>query len=139
MDKPKYHLLTKSREDTGRKIKNDPRVFKEYSNTIDDVYKNIYDYNPKRIRKILVVLDNMIADISTNKKFHFIVKELFIGFRKLNVSLVFITQSYFFIPKDVRLNSAHYQIIKIHSKKELQSISSNHPANIDYKGFINVY
>ena len=90
----------------------------------------------------MVVLDNMIADISTNKKFHFIVKELFIGFRKLNISLVFITQSYFFIPfipKDVGLNSTHYQIIKIHSKKELQSISSNHPADIDYKGFINIY
>ena len=75
---------------------------------MDDVYENIDDYNPSRQRKILIVFDNMIADILTNKIFHAIIKELFIRCRKVNISLVFITQSYFSVPKDVRLNSTHY-------------------------------
>ena len=75
---------------------------------MDDVYKNIDDYNSNRRRKILIVFDNMIADIMTNKKFQAIIKELFITCRKLNISLVFITQPYFCVPKDVRLNSTHY-------------------------------
>ena len=71
---------------------------------MDDVYENVYDYNPNRQRKILIVFDNMIADIMLNKKFQAIIKELFIRCRKVNISLVFITQSYFSVPKDVRLN-----------------------------------
>ena len=72
---------------TGIKHLNDPRAFNiEYSNTIDDVYNNIDDYNPKRKQKILIVFDDMIADISTNKKFQFIVKKLFIRCTKLNMS-----------------------------------------------------
>ena len=70
----------------------------------------------------------MIADIS-NKKFQAIIKELFIKCRKLNISLVFITQSYFSVPNDVRLNSAHYLIIKINNQRDLQNIASN-----DYAG-----
>ena len=62
---------------------------------MDDVYENITDYNPNRRRKILIVFDDMIADIMTNKKFQAIIKELFIRCRKINISLVFITQSYF--------------------------------------------
>ena len=81
----------------------------------------------------------MIADIMTNKKFQVIIKELFIRCRKLNISLVFITQSYFSVPKDVRLNSRHYLIMKINPKKELQKIAINHSADIDYKDFMNVY
>ena len=84
---------------------------------MDDVYENIDDYNPNRQRKILIVFDDMIADIMTNKKFQAIIKELFIRCRKLNISLVFITQSYFSVPKDVRLNSTHYLIMKINSRK----------------------
>ena len=80
-------------------------LFTEYSNTMDDVYKNINDYNPNRRRKILIVFDDMIADIMTNKKFQAIIKELFIRWRKLNISLVFITQSYSSVPKDVRFNT----------------------------------
>ena len=80
---------------------------------MDDVFSNIDDYNPKRKRKILIVFDDMVADIMTNKKFQAIIKELFIRCRKLNISLVFITQSYFKTPKDARLNSTHYLIIKI--------------------------
>ena len=77
---------------------------------MDDVYENIHDYNPSRRRKILIVFDDMIADIMTNKKFQAIIKELFIRCRRLNISLVFLTQFYFSIPKDVRFNSTHYLI-----------------------------
>ena len=100
---------------------------------MDDVYNNIDDYTPKRKRIILIVFDDLIADNMTNKRFQAIIKELFIRCRKLNISLVFITQSYFSVPKEVRLNSAHYLIMKIHSKRELQQIAINHPADIDYK------
>ena len=75
----------------------------------------------------------MIADIMSNKKFQAMVKELFIRYRKLNISFVFITQSYFSVPKEVRLNSTHYLIMKIHYKRELQIITTNHSADIDYK------
>ena len=81
----------------------------------------------------------MIADIMTNKKFQAIIKELFIRCRKLNISLAFITQSYFPVPKDLRLNSTHYLIMKIYNKRELQNIAINHCADIDYKDFIKIY
>ena len=71
---------------------------------MDDVYENIDDYNPIRKRKILIVFDGMIADIISNKKFQAVVKELFIRCTKSNILLVFITQSYFSVPKDVRLD-----------------------------------
>ena len=99
---------------------------------MDDVYNNINDYNPTRKRKMLIVFDDMIADTMTNKQFQVIIKELFIRCRKLNISLVFITQSYFYVPKEVRLNSKHYLIMKIHNKRELQSIAINHSADFDY-------
>ena len=81
----------------------------------------------------------MIADIVSNKKFQAVVKELFIRCRKLNISLVFISQSYFSVPKDVRLNSTHYLIMKINNRKELQNIAINHSVNIDYKDFLKIY
>ena len=81
----------------------------------------------------------MITDIMTNKEFQAIIKELFIRCRKLNISLVFVTQSYFSVPKDVRLNSTHYLIMKINNKRELQNIVINHSANIDYNDFIKMY
>ena len=102
--------MIKKREDAGIKNLNDPSAFIEYANTMDDVY------NLKRTRNILIVFDDMIADIMTNKKFQAIIKELFTRCRKLNISLVFITQSYFSVPKEVRLNSTHYLIMKIHNK-----------------------
>ena len=80
----------------------------------------------------------MITDIMTNKKFQATIKELFIKCRKLNISLVFITQSYFSVPKDVRLNSTHYLIITINNKRELQNIAINHSADIDYKDFLKI-
>ena len=87
----KYQFLIKECEDAEIKDLNGPSAFIEYSNTMDDVYNNIDDYNPKRKRKILIVFDDIIADIMTNKKFQAIIKELFIRCRKLSISLVFIT------------------------------------------------
>ena len=106
---------------------------------MDDVYENIDDYNPSRKRKKLIVFDDMIADIMTSTRFQAIIKELFIRRRKLNISLVFITQSYFSVPKDVRLNSTHYLIMKINNKRELQNIAINHSVDIDYQDFMNTY
>ena len=106
---------------------------------MNDVCANIDNYNPNRKRKILIVFDDMIADIMANKKFQSIIKELFIRCRKLNISLVFITQSYFSVPKDVRLNLTHYLIIKINNRKELQNIATDHSADIDYKDFMKIY
>ena len=105
---------------------------------MDAAYNNIDDYNPKRKRKIFV-FDDMIVDIMTNKRFQTIIKELLIRCRKINISLVFITQSYFSVPKEVRLNSTHYLIMKIHNKRELQQIAINHSTDIDYKGFSKIY
>ena len=106
---------------------------------MDDVYENTDDYNPSRRKKVLIVFDDMIADIMKNKKFQAIIKELFIRCRKLNISLVFITQSYFSVPKDVRLNSTHYLIMKINIKRELQNIAINHSADTEYKDFVKIY
>ena len=92
----------------------------ECSNDIHDVYKNIEDYNPGKKRKVLIVFDDMIADMINNNKLDSIVTELFIRGRKLNISIVFISQSYFKGPKDVRLNSTHFFIMKIPNKRELQ-------------------
>ena len=105
-------------------------------NNIMDDYNNIADYNPTRNRNLLIVFDDMIADIMTNKKVEAIIKELFIGCRKLNISLLFITQSCFSVPKEVRLNSTHYLLIKIHNKRKLQNIANNLSADIDYKDFM---
>ena len=139
LHEPKYNIVIKKREDAGIKHLNDPNAFIECSNTMDDVYENIHDYNSSRKRKILIVFDDMIADIMTNKKFQSTIKELFIRYRKLNISLVFITQSYFSVPKDVRLNSTHYLIMKINNKRELQNITINHSADIDYQDYITIY
>ena len=117
LNKPKYEYLIKKRKDVGIKYLNNLHAFIECSNIMDDVYENIDDYNSSRRRKILIAFDDMIADIMTNKKFQTIIKELFTRCRKLNISLVFIAQSYFSIPKDVRLNSTHYLIMKIKKEK----------------------
>ena len=135
----KYEHLVSNRENAGIKHLNDPKAFIDCSNTMNDVYENIDHYNPNRKRKLLIVFDDMIADIMTNKKFQSIIKELFIRCRKINISLVFITQSYFSVPKDVRLNSTHYLIMRINNKRELQNIAINHSADIDYKDFIKIY
>ena len=88
--------------------------------------------------KKLIVVDDMIADIMKNKKFKAIIKELFIRCRKLNISLVFITQSYFSVPKNIRLNSTHYLIMKINNRRELKNIAINHSTDIDSKDFLKI-
>ena len=104
---------------------NDPKAFREYSNDRQDVYKSIENYNPNKKRKVLIVFDDMIVDMINNKKLNSTVTELFIRGIKINISIVFIAQSYFKVPKDARLNSTHFFIVKITSKRELQQIALN--------------
>ena len=85
LNKPKYKILIKKRKDAGIKHLNDPNAFIECSNTMDDVYENIHGYNPSRKRKILIIFDDMIADIMANKKFQAIMNKLFIRCRKLSI------------------------------------------------------
>ena len=118
---------------------NDPKAFIDYSNDMHDVYENIDDYNLDKENKILIVFDDMIANMISNKKLNSIVSELFIRGRKLNISLVFITQSYFRVPKDVRLNTTHFFIAKIPNKRELQQTAINHSSDINIKDFANIY
>ena len=120
LSEPKYEYLIKKREDAGIKHLNNPNGFIECSNTMYDVYKNINDYNPVRKRKKVIVFDDMIADIMTNKRF-------------------FITQSYFSVPKDVRLNSTHCLIMKFNNRGELQNIAINHSTEIVYNNFKKIY
>ena len=134
----KYQYLINKREKVGLNHFNDPKVFMEYSNDMQDVYKNIEEYNPMKKRKILIVFDGMIADMINNNKLNPIVTELFRG-RKLNISIVFITQSYFKVPKGVTLNSTHFFIMKISNKRELQQIALNHSSDIDFKDFMEIY
>ena len=135
----KYQYLINKREKVGLNHFNDPRAFMEYSNDMQDVYKNIEDYNPIKKRKILIVFDDVIAGMISNNKLNPIVTELFIRGRKLNISIVFITQSYFKVSKDVRLNSTHFFIMKIPNKRELQQIALNHSSDIDFKNFMKIY
>ena len=139
LSKPKYKFLIKKFQNTGTKHLKNRNAFIECSNTMDDVYENINGYNPSRKRKTLIVFDDMIADIITNKKFQATIKELFIRCRKINISLVFIAQSYFSVPKDSRLNSIHFLIMNINSRKELQNIANNSSADIDYKDLMKIY
>ena len=91
------------------------------------------------IKKVLIIFDDMIADIMRSEKFKAIVKELFIRCRKLNISIVFITQSYFRTPKDVRLNTTRYILMKIGSKKELKNIAEENSGHLDFKDFLKIY
>ena len=104
---------------------NNPKAFTEYSNDLDGIYENIEDYIRNKKRKLLTVFDDMIVMVS-NKKLNPIVTELFTRSRKLNISLVFITQFYFAILKNIGLSSTHYFIMNILNKQELQQIAINH-------------
>ena len=93
-----------------------------------------------QIKKVkLIAFDGMIADMINNKRLNPIVTELFIRGRKVGISIAFITQSYFKVPKDVRLNSTHFFIMKIPNKRDLQQIALNHSSDIDFKDFIKIY
>ena len=100
---------------------------------MDDVLDDISNYNKNRDKKVLIVFDDMIADTEYNKNFKRIIKELFYRARKINVSIVFITQLYFRALKDAILNSTHYIIIKINNKKELKKIVEEKSGHLDYK------
>ena len=112
-----------------------------YSNDIDDIYKNIEEYNPSKKRKILIVFDDIIICdyMLSNKKINPIVTELFIRGRKLNISLIFIMQSYLAVPKNIRLKSTHHFLMKIPNRRELQQIAFNHSLDIDFQDFVNLY
>ena len=105
---------------------------------MDDIDKNIEEYNPNKKKNILIVFDDTIADMLINRKLNSIVTELFIRSRKLNICLVFITQSYFAVPKNIRLNSTHCFIMEIPNKRALQQIVYNHSSDIDSKDLMYV-
>ena len=134
----KQNIINK-RENLGLDHFDDHKAFIEYSSDMQDFYKNIEDYNPGKKRKVLIIFDDMIADMINNKNLNPIVTELFIRGRKLNISIVFITQWYFKVPKDVRLNSTHFYIKKIPNKRELQQIALNHSSDIDFKDFMKIF
>ena len=127
----KYQLLINKREGTVSKYLNDSKAFIEYANDMDEIYKNIEEYNPNKIGEILIVFDDIIADTLSNKKLDPILTELFIRGKKLNISRVLITQSYSSAPKIIRLNLTHYFGMKIPKKRELQKI--------DFQEFMNLY
>ena len=139
MHEAKYQYLINTREKIGIDHFNDSKAFIEYSNDMRDVYKNVNYYNPDKENKILIVFHDMIADMINNKNLNPIVTELFIRGRKLNIFLVFITQSYFKAPKDVRLNTIHFFIAKIQNNRELREIATNISSDISTKDITNIY
>ena len=139
LHEPKYEYLINKREQAGIKNLNDPDALIEYSDDMNDVLDDINNYNKNRDKKVLIVFDDMIADIEYNKNFKRIIKELFYKARKIYVSIVFITQSYFRALKDARLNSTHYILMKIGNEKELKSIVEEKSGNLDYKDFLKIY
>ena len=106
---------------------------------MNDVLEDINNYNKNRDKKVLIIFDDMIADIMRSEKFKAIVKEIFIRCRKLNISIVFVIKSYLRTPKDARLNSTHYILMKISNKKELKSIAEENSSHLDFKGFLKIY
>ena len=117
LHEPKYEYLINETEQAGIKNLNHPHAFIEYLDDMNDVLDDINDYNKNRDKKVLIVFDDMIPDIEYNKNFKRIIKELFYRAREINVSIVFITQSYFRALKDARLNRTHYILMKIDNKK----------------------
>ena len=136
---PKYEYLINKREQAGINNLNDPKAFIEYSDDVNNVLDNINNYNKNRDKKVLIVFDDTITDIDYNKNFKRIIKELFYRARKINVSVVFIIQSYFRALKDARLNSTHYILMKIGNKKELKRIAEEKSGHLDYKHFSKIY
>ena len=107
-------------------------------NDVNDIYKNIEEYKTNKKRKISIVIDDVNADMLSNKKLNPIVTELFIRSRKLNISFVFITQSYSAAPKNIRVNSMHC-LMKTPNKREVQQIVFNHSSDTDFEDFMNLY
>ena len=128
--KSKDQLFINGREKGGSKELKNPKAFIDYSQTID-VYESLEDYKQTKKRKDMIVFDDMIADMEVNKKLSPIVTELFLRGTKLNLSLIFISQSYFKVPKITKLNKTHFKM-KIPNKRELQKIASNHSFDMDF-------
>ena len=137
--KTKHQYLINKREKVGLSRYDDLKAFMEYSMICKMSTKMLKITIQKKNRKVLLVFDGMIADMINNKMLNPIVTELFIRGRKLNIFLVFITQSYFKVPKDVRLNSTHFFIVKIPNKRELHKIALNHSSDIDFKDFMKIF
>ena len=135
----KYQLLINGRDKVGIKQTKKQKAFIDYSQTIDDVYENLEEYNPTKKRRVLIVFDDVIADMEANKNLNPIFTELFLRGRKLNISFVFMSQSHFKVPKTIRLNATHYFIIKIPNTKGLQKMASNHSSKIEFKDFMKLY
>ena len=135
----KYQLLINEREIVRIEMLKNRKAFIDYSQTNDDVYENLEDYNPTKKRRELIVFDDKIADMESNKKLSPINIEFFFRGRKHNILLAFIVQSYFKVSKTIRLNVTHYFIMKIPNKRELQQIASNHLSDIDFKDFMKLY
>ena len=106
---------------------------------MNDVLENINNYNKNREKQVLIIFYDMIADIMRSEKIKAIVKELFIRCRKLNISIVFITQPYFRTPKDARLNSTHYILMKISNEKKLKSLAEENSGHLDFEDFLKIY
>ena len=132
----KYQYLINKREGVDIEHFSNPKAFIEYSNDMHDVYKNNDEYNHDIENKILIIFDDMIADMIHNKKLNSIVTKLFIRGRKWNISLAFITQSYSKVPKDVSLNTSHFFITKIPNKAEPQQIAISHSSDVSTKDLI---
>ena len=135
----KYQLLINWKGKVGTEILKIPKGFIDYSQPIDDVYENLEDYNPKKKGRVLIVFDDMMGDMESNKKWGPIIAELFLRGKKLNIFLFSLSQSYFKVPKTIRLNATDYFIMKIPNKRELQQVPSNHSSDTDFKDFIKLY
>ena len=128
------------REKSGTEKLKNPKAFIDYSQTTDDVYKNLEDYDPTKKRKVSIIFDDMTGDRKGNKKLSPAVTEFFLRGGKLNISIVFISQSSFKVPKTIRVNGMHYFILKISNKRELQqTVSSNHSSDIEFNDFMKLY
>ena len=138
-DTDEDQYLINKREQAGIKNLNDLYAVIEYLSDMNDVLEDISNYNKKRDKKVLIIFDDVIADIMRSENFKAIVKQLFIRCRKLNISIIFITQSYFRTPKDARLNSTHYILMKMGNKKELKSIAEENSGHLDFKNFLKTY
>ena len=132
-------MLVNKRENRDLKYFNDSKASIQYWNDMDDFYETIEEYNLNKKCKKLITFDDMIVDLLSNKKLNETVTVLFIRSIKLNISLVFITQYYFAVPKNIRLNSTYYFIIEIPNKWELQQIALNLSSVINFEDFMNLY
>ena len=135
----KCRYFIKKREKLRLDHFNDSEAFTEYLNNMQDVYTNIEEYNLRKKGKVSIIFDDMIADMINNKKVNLVETELFIRGRKLNISIVFNTQSYFKVPQEVRLNTTRFFIMKIPNKRGLQQIAMNHSSDIAFKDFMKIY